>query len=70
MVPAANILVIDDTPENLAFLMGILAQQGYDVRPASDAIFALESARSVPPDLILLDVRMPDMDGYEACQRD
>lgn len=65
---AANILVIDDTPENLALLMRILAQQGYDVRPASDADFALESARSAPPDLILLDVRMPDMNGYEVCQ--
>lgn len=69
MIAAANILVIDDTPENVAVLLETLTQQGYDVRPATDAEFALESARSAPPDLILLDVKMPGIDGYEACKR-
>jgi two-component system sensor histidine kinase/response regulator len=63
-----NILVVDDTPDNLRLLVSILAEQGYDVRPASDGEFALQSARATPPDLILLDIKMPGMDGYAVCQ--
>jgi len=65
----ANILAVDDSPDNLRLLVGILAKQGYEVRPASDGEFALQSARSTPPDLILLDIKMPDMDGYAVCER-
>ena len=65
----ATILIVDDTPENLQLLVSILTHQGYDVRPASDGEFALQAARTVPPDLILLDVKMPDMDGYTVCKR-
>ena len=65
----ANILIVDDTPENLRLLMKILEEQGYEVRPASDGSHALSTAHTEPPDLILLDIRMPQMDGYEVCER-
>lgn len=65
----ANILVVDDTPENLRLLMRILEEQGYEVRPASDGLHALSTAYMDPPDLILLDIRMPEMDGYDVCER-
>jgi formate hydrogenlyase transcriptional activator len=64
-----NILVVDDVPENLQVLVGILTEQGYTVRPAPDGEFALNFAQSNPPDLILLDVMLPQMTGYEVCQR-
>ena len=63
------ILVVDDTPENLHLLMGILAEHGYDVRLAPDGLLALKFARAAPPDLILLDIKMPGMDGYEVCEQ-
>lgn len=62
-----NILVIDDTPTNLHLLAQILSEQGYCVRLAPNGALALKSIESTPPDLILLDIRMPDMDGYEVC---
>ena len=68
-IPKASILVVDDTPDNLRLLIGILAGQGYDVRPASDGDFALQSARTTLPDLILLDIKMPGMDGYAVCEQ-
>ena len=64
-----KILIVDDTPANLQFLMNLLKEQGYSVFPASDGELALEFVRSTPPDLILLDIRMPGMDGYEVCRR-
>ena len=64
-----NILLVDDTPANLQLLSGILRQQGYKLRPAPSGKLALQAARTLPPDLILLDVRMPEMDGYEVCER-
>jgi len=67
--PKADILVIDDTPENLRLLMGILTKQGYKIRPITSGKNALEVARREPPDLILLDILMPDMDGYSVCQQ-
>lgn len=64
----ASILIVDDTPENLRLLSRMLAQQ-YKVRAASNGLLALESVQANPPDLILLDIMMPEMDGYETCVR-
>ena len=66
--PAANVLVVDDIPENIHLLAGILAHKQYKVRPATSGHRALEYARSNPPDIILLDIKMPGMDGYEVCK--
>jgi DNA-binding response OmpR family regulator len=63
------ILIVDDSAETLRFLTQILSQQGYQVRPADSGELALASANFAPPDLILLDVRMPDIDGFEVCRR-
>lgn len=65
----ANILVVDDTPENLRLLAGILSEKGYQVRPVPNGKLALSAAQKMPPDIVLLDIMMPDMDGYEVCQR-
>ena len=64
-----NILVVDDTPANLRLLSEMLEDCGYEVRPAPDGPLALRAAETEPPDLILLDITMPDMDGYEVCAR-
>ncbi|MFH0730326.1 MAG: response regulator [Pseudomonadota bacterium] len=64
-----RILVVDDTPANLRLLTNLLTAHGYTVHPASDGEVALEFVRSILPDLILLDIRMPGMDGYEVCRR-
>jgi signal transduction histidine kinase len=63
-----NILIVDDTPENLKVLSAMLAKQGYKIRPAINGKIALQLARLIPPDLILLDIMMPEMDGYEVCR--
>lgn len=63
----ADILVVDDQPDNLDLLATLLTAQGYNVREAISGYLALEEARENPPDLILLDIRMPDIDGYEIC---
>ncbi|MCC3412791.1 MULTISPECIES: response regulator [unclassified Microcoleus] len=65
----ANILVVDDTPQNLRLLAEILSNQGYQVRPVPNGKLALSAAQKMPPDIVLLDIMMPDMDGYEVCQR-
>ncbi|MBD2092973.1 response regulator [Microcoleus sp. FACHB-1515] len=65
----ANILVIDDTPENLELLSALLSTQGYKVRSVTKGSSGLRGAQAAPPDLILLDVNMPQMDGYEVCRR-
>jgi len=65
----ADILVVDDTPDNLRLLIRILQKQGYKVRPVTNGFSALEAIQSSPPDLILLDIMMPDLDGYELCQK-
>ncbi|MDY7016019.1 MAG: response regulator, partial [Cyanobacteriota bacterium] len=62
-----SILVVDDTPANLRLLVGMLTQRGYEARPAISGKLALSGARTMPPDLILLDIMMPEMDGYEVC---
>jgi PAS domain S-box-containing protein len=64
-----EILVVDDTPDTLRMMANILGDAGYRVRLTTDGALALGSSRSKPPALILLDIRMPDMDGYEVCQR-
>ncbi|MEG4962857.1 MULTISPECIES: response regulator [unclassified Microcoleus] len=65
----ANILVVDDTPENLRLLTGILSEKGYQVRPVPNGKLALSAAKKIPPDIVLLDIMMPEMDGYEVCQQ-
>lgn len=64
----ASILAVDDTPANLQVLSGMLKDRGYKVRPVPSGKLALLAARRDPPDLILLDVNMPDMNGYEVCE--
>ncbi|MGB3558523.1 MAG: response regulator, partial [Geitlerinemataceae cyanobacterium] len=64
----AEILIVDDTPNNLRLLSDMLSDRGYEVRKAIDGQMALTSARVEPPDLILLDIVMPDIDGYGVCQ--
>ncbi|MGC1392661.1 MAG: response regulator, partial [Coleofasciculaceae cyanobacterium] len=63
-----NILAVDDTPANLELLAAILSQQPYKVRTIPNGALAVKSALANPPDLILLDILMPQMDGYQVCQ--
>jgi putative two-component system response regulator len=69
MPPPARILIVDDMPENLDILGGLLEPEGYSVDTASDGQEALDKALADPPDLILMDVSMPRMTGLEACRR-
>jgi len=64
----ANILVVDDNQDNLRLLSKLLSQKGYQVRNAINGNTALIAAKAANPDLILLDIQMPDMDGYQVCQ--
>lgn len=63
-----DILVVDDTPANLEFLSEILTTQGYKVRSVLSGQAAIKVARAAQPDLILLDIKMPELDGYETCK--
>ncbi|MEG4574009.1 adenylate/guanylate cyclase domain-containing protein [Microcoleus sp. N3A4] len=65
----ADILVVDDTPDNLRLLIKILQKNNYKVRPVTNGFSALDAIQSSAPDLILLDIMMPDLDGYELCQK-
>ncbi|MEL7143158.1 MAG: response regulator [Cyanobacteria bacterium J06643_4] len=65
----AKILVVDDLLENLRLLSSLLLEQGYDVRKAPDGAMALSNVPRFQPDLILLDIMMPDMDGYTVCEQ-
>src|SRR3712207_5464390 len=64
-----TILVVDDTPRNIKLLDALLTPRGYTVVPAGSGREALEKVASEQPDLILLDIVMPGMDGYEVCRR-
>ena len=64
-----NILIVDDTPDNLRLLSTMLTGQGYEVRSVINGPMALMGVRAEPPDLILLDINMPQMNGYEVCER-
>lgn len=63
----ASILIVDDTPANLRLLMQILSQDEYRVRVIPNGKLALQSVATMPPDLILLDIMMPGLDGYAVC---
>ncbi|MBD3883113.1 hybrid sensor histidine kinase/response regulator [Phormidium tenue FACHB-886] len=62
-----NILIVDDTPSNLRLLSSMLHQHGYGVRSAISGLMALRAVERIHPDLVLLDINMPIMDGYEVC---
>ncbi|WP_404790294.1 EAL domain-containing protein [Altericista sp. CCNU0014] len=64
-----KILLVDDRVENLELLFSILTKAGYEVRRAINGSSALMGVKSVHPDLILLDINMPDMNGYEVCRQ-
>lgn len=64
-----DILIVDDTPANLQVLSGLLKDRGYKVRPAPSGKLALQAAQSTPPDMVLLDIKMPEMDGFEVCRQ-
>ncbi|HEY9645080.1 MAG TPA: diguanylate cyclase [Chroococcidiopsis sp.] len=63
-----RILVVDNTPTNVQLLRILLSKKGYEVKTAFDGETALEYVQTDPPDLILLDIFMPEMDGYEVCK--
>ncbi len=66
---APNILIVDDKPANLLLVEKMLVDRGYKPRPVLSGKLALEAARIESPDLILLDVNMPEMNGYEVCEQ-
>ncbi len=65
----ASILVVDDKPANLRLLSQLLSEHNYNVRPVLSGAQAVAAAQAVQPDLILLDIKMPEMDGYEVSRR-
>lgn len=64
-----RILIIDDTPANLKVLIAVLSQKGYKIHAANEGQLGLRFLQSMTPDVILLDIRMPGMDGYQVCSR-
>ncbi len=69
MVNRGEVMIVDDTPANLQLLAGLLEDEGYMVRPTRVPEMAIESALANPPNLILLDIMMPGMDGFEVCRQ-
>ena len=65
---APNILIVDDMPANVLLLVRMLTERGYTPRPVLSGKLALQAAREEPPDQILLDINMPEMNGYEVCE--
>jgi len=63
-----NLLIVDDTPANLRLLSSMLSEKGYKVRSVINGPMALTAVKTDAPDLILLDISMPEMDGYQVCQ--
>src|SRR6185436_9749185 len=68
-VMAQRILVVDDTPANVKLLGDLLRAKGYEVTTAANGEQALESIARRPPDLVLLDIMMPGLSGYDVCRR-
>ncbi|MGL4498844.1 MAG: putative bifunctional diguanylate cyclase/phosphodiesterase [Planktothrix sp.] len=68
-ISKGNILIIDDNPENLRLLSRMLIRRGYEVRQALNGIIALRAMEIQRPDIVLLDIMMPQMDGYEVCKQ-
>ncbi|MCG8683482.1 MAG: response regulator, partial [Desulfobacterales bacterium] len=66
---AGQILIVDDTPENIKIIAEILKQDGYGISFANSGQKALDIIRLTPPDLVLLDIVMPGMDGFETCRK-
>ena len=64
-----TVLIVDDKPQNLRLLSDFLAEHGFDLMLTRSGAQALEKVQLATPDLVLLDVRMPDMDGFEVCRR-
>lgn len=64
-----RILVVDDTPQNIQVLGTLLRREGYQINVARNGLQALDIVAKAPPDLILLDVMMPELDGFETCRR-
>jgi putative two-component system response regulator len=69
IIKKASILIVDDTPENLNVLSDLLRSKGYEVRPVPSGEIALKAAENKVPDLVLLDITMPGMNGFEVCQK-
>jgi len=65
----AVIMAVDDNPDNLKLLSDILSEQGYQVRQALNGRLALTAVKQQSPDLFILDIRMPEMDGFELCRQ-
>src|SRR3954468_11683103 len=67
--PLPTVLAVDDLPQNIRLLDAVLSPRGYRVVSAQSGVEALTLITQDPPDLVLLDVLMPDQDGYEVCRR-
>ncbi|MCT7995836.1 ATP-binding protein [Laspinema olomoucense] len=67
--PIGDILLVDDRPDNLRLLLNILKDKGYKVRCVTTGAMALRVCHRHPPDLILLDIQMPEMNGYQVCEK-
>ncbi|VXD23594.1 diguanylate cyclase domain-containing protein [Planktothrix paucivesiculata] len=66
--PLGSILLVDDKPDNLRLLSTMLTEHQYEVRRVTKGVMALKTAKAAPPDLILLDIKLPDIDGYQVCE--
>jgi twitching motility two-component system response regulator PilH len=64
-----RILIVDDSPTELALARSVLQQAGYQVQTASDGAQAIQAAGDVPPDLVVLDVVMPNKNGFQVCRQ-